>query len=206
MIVIIDYGLGNSRSIQNMLIRENIETVITSDIDCVKAAERLILPGVGHFQYGMKQLRQRGLLSLLSNRVLCEKTPILGICLGAQLLGYSSEEGSSPGLGWIKMKTVAFDRSRLSRADKVPHMGWAETRHTSHPLFDGLEEPARFYYVHSYHFCCVDPGSVISTAQHGYSFPTGVANGNILGVQFHPEKSHAFGRRLLANFARMSFS
>lgn len=188
-----------------MLDRVGVDCLISSDHLALRAANKLILPGVGHFSYGMDQLRASGLINLLNELVIGERKPILGICLGAQLMGRGSEEGGGSGFGWLAMDTIAFDRSKLSAKDKVPHMGWAETFHTGHPLFAGIDEPARFYYVHSYHFRCDDPGTPIATVRHGYSFPSAVANNHILGVQFHPEKSHAFGRRLLANFASAQF-
>lgn len=204
MIVIVDYGLGNLRSIQNMLRRAGALSVISSDLAVLGQAEKLILPGVGHFQYGMEKLRERGLIEALNERALEAKVPVLGICLGAQLLGRGSEEGGAEGLGWIEMDTVAFDRSRLNGTERIPHMGWAETAHTGHFLFEGQEEPPRFYYVHSFHLLCDDPAAVIATAHHGYRFASGVMQGNIMGVQFHPEKSHTFGLRLLKSFATMS--
>ena len=206
MIGIVDYGLGNLRSIHNMLDRSGIASVISSDPKVLASAEKLILPGVGHFKYGMDSLRERGLIEVLNERALEAKVPILGICLGAQLLGRRSEEGAAAGLGWVPMDTVTFDRTRLTGGEKVPHMGWAETRHTNHPLFDGLGEEPRFYYVHSFHFRCDDPRMVVCEAEHGYRFASGVACGNIFGVQFHPEKSHLHGKRILTNFASLTFS
>jgi imidazole glycerol-phosphate synthase subunit HisH len=203
MIVIVDYGLGNLRSIQNMLRRVGAPSVITSDPAAIAKAEKLILPGVGHFKYGMDCLRERGLIEPLNRRVLGDRIPTLGICLGAQLIGRHSQEGDAEGLGWVPIDTVAFDRSRLGPKDRVPHMGWADTRHTGHPLFAGQAEPPRFYYVHSFHMVCDDPATAICTAHHGYEFTSGVARGNVMGVQFHPEKSHLFGLQLLKTFAAM---
>lgn len=204
MIVIVDYGLGNLRSIQNMLLRAGVTSLVSPDPGAVAEAERLILPGVGHFRYGMERLRQSGLVEPLNRRVLDAGVPTLGICLGAQLIGRRSDEGQADGLGWLEMDTVAFDRARLGVSDRVPHMSWAETRHTSHPLFAGIAQPPRFYYVHSYHLRCDDPKDAICTAHHGYEFTSGVARGNVMGVQFHPEKSHVFGLQLLKNFAAMN--
>ncbi|MBI4366374.1 MAG: imidazole glycerol phosphate synthase subunit HisH [Deltaproteobacteria bacterium] len=204
MIAIVDYGLGNLRSIQNMLRRAGAPSVISSDPAVLRQVDKLILPGVGHFRYGMEKLRERGLVDVLNERALDAKVPVLGICLGAQLLGRGSEEGGAEGLGWVEMDTVAFDRSRLTGGERVPHMGWAETAHSGHSLFQGQEEPPRFYYVHSFHLRCDDPAAVIATAEHGYRFASAVMQGNIMGVQFHPEKSHAFGLRLLKAFAAMS--
>ena len=202
MIGIVDYGLGNLRSIQNMLRRAGTDSVISADPAELAKADRLILPGVGHFRYGMDELRERGLIGPLNELVLEDKVPVLGICLGGQLIGRGSEEGPSEGLGWVAMDTVAFDRSRLGGGLRVPHMGWADTWHTDHPLFASQSDP-RFYYVHSYHFRCDDEASVIAGTTHGYRFASGVAQGNVMGVQFHPEKSHAFGLQLLKAFAAM---
>jgi imidazole glycerol-phosphate synthase subunit HisH len=206
MIVIVDYGLGNLRSIQNMLDRAGIESVISSQPDELRSASKLILPGVGHFRFAMKSLYERGLVEVLNERVLAARVPILGICLGAQLLGRGSEEGDSSGLNWVPMDTVGFDRTLMQHGEKVPHMGWATTNHTGCALFQGMSEAPRFYYVHSYHFRCDDPGTVMCTAVHGYTFASGIAFGNIFGVQFHPEKSHVYGQRLLKNFMSMNFA
>ncbi len=204
MIAIIDYGLGNLRSIENVLRRAGFKAVVSSNRDVVAKASKLILPGVGHFRYGMEQLRDSGLLDLLDDLVIGKRRPILGICLGAQMLGRHSEEGDTKGLGWIDIETVPFDRARLTSLDKVPLMGWLETKCAPHPLFAGLQIPARFYYVHSYHFICADPKIAVATAVHGYEFVSAVATGNVMGVQFHPEKSHVFGSTVLMNFARMA--
>jgi glutamine amidotransferase len=206
MIVIVDYGLGNLRSISNMLDRAGIQCVISGEPDIVRAASKLILPGVGHFRFGMKSLHERCLVDVLSERVLTARVPILGICLGAQLLGRGSEEGDSSGLNWVPMDTVGFDRALMQHGEKVPHMGWAATSHTECALFGGMSETPRFYYVHSYHFRCDDARVVMCTAEHGYRFSSGFAFGNILGVQFHPEKSHVYGQQLLKNFVSMKFT
>jgi imidazole glycerol-phosphate synthase subunit HisH len=206
MIVIVDYGLGNVRSVQNMLLRAGVESVISREPDLLRGATKLILPGVGHFGYAMDLLHKLDLMNVLNERVLEARVPTLGICLGAQLLGRGSEEGNSIGLNWIPMDTVRFDNARLQRGEKVPHMGWAATRHASSALFAGMDHAPRFYYVHSYHFECQDPDMVMCTAEHGYSFPSGIAYRNVIGVQFHPEKSHAYGQQLLKNFASMEFA
>jgi glutamine amidotransferase len=201
MIGIVDYGLGNSRSIQNMLSHANVLSVISSDPAVLRETAKLILPGVGHFRYAMERLRDLDLVETLNERVLDARVPVLGICLGAQLLGRRSEEGDAEGLGWIAMETVAFDRDRLRQGERVPHMGWADTAHESHPLFAGQGCLPRFYYVHSFHMRCDDPAAVIGSAEHGYRFAAAVAQGHILGIQFHPEKSHVFGLQLLKAFA-----
>jgi imidazole glycerol-phosphate synthase subunit HisH len=206
MILIVDYGLGNLKSIENMLRRAGLEAAVSSKHEEILKASKLILPGVGHFGFGMESLHKRGLVDVLNERVLDAHVPILGICLGAQLLGRASEEGDCLGLNWVPMDTVRFDTSRIKQGEKVPHMGWADTHHTGCALFEEMNQIPRFYYVHSYHFRCDDQDMVICTAEHGYRFASGVACGNILGVQFHPEKSHVYGQQLLKNFASMEFS
>jgi glutamine amidotransferase len=206
MITIIDYGLGNLKSIQNMLRRAGFDSLISREPDQLRSASKLILPGVGHFGFAMKLINECGLVEVLNERVLDARVPILGICLGAQLLGRGSEEGNSTGLNWLPMDTVAFDRSQFGDSEKVPHMGWATTTHEGTGLFNEMNGSARFYYVHSYHFKCDVPEMIICTAEHGYRFASGVAHRNIFGVQFHPEKSHAFGQQLLKNFASMELN
>lgn len=207
MLTIVDYGLGNNRSIQNMLRRAGIPSLISGDPSIVGSADRLILPGVGHFRSGMQQLKARGLIDTLNERVLKARVPILGICLGAQLIGRYSEEGNVGGLNWLEMDTVVFDRARMGNHQKVPHMGWAETNCRPHPLFKDMPEyPPRFYYVHSYHFDGIENPKVICNASHGYIFASGVCSDNILGIQFHPEKSHHFGLRLFQNWVNLNSS
>lgn len=186
-----------------MLSRAGAPSVISADHAELRSASKLILPGVGHFRYAMEALRERGLVDVIRDRVIDAGVPLLGICLGAQLLGRHSEEGDCAGLDLVPMDVVAFDRPRMGGAAKVPHMGWATTAHQGAPLFQGMEPSPRFYYVHSYHFRCDDPAMVICTAEHGYRFTAGFARGHIAGVQFHPEKSHVYGQQLLANFASL---
>jgi glutamine amidotransferase len=201
MITIVDYGVGNIHSIVNMLRALGFKSRIAKDASEIGNAERLILPGVGHFDYGMRSLRSRGLVEALQQRVLGDGIPILGICLGAQLLTRGSEEGHEPGLSWIAGNTVAFDRARLGSSLRVPHMGWANTwqvRET--PLTTALPADARFYYVHSFHLTCDNDDDAAFMAHHGYEFVAGFHRENILGVQFHPEKSHRFGMQIIRNF------
>ncbi len=202
MICIVDYGIGNLGSIANMLKRVGAAATISSDEAVIRAADRLILPGVGAFDAGMRNLTDRGLIPVLEERALGAGVPILGLCLGAQLLTERSAEGSLPGLGWIPGETVSFDLDPGDANLKVPHMGWSTVRATRpHPLFADLNEDARFYFVHSYHLSCRDPVHVLGLARHGYDFAAAIGAGNICGVQFHPEKSHRFGMQLLKNFA-----
>lgn len=205
MIAIIDYGAGNIRSVLNMLKALGLKGRIVGNPDGLKGATRIILPGVGHFDHGMAGLADRGLIDPLTDLVVDQGLPCLGICLGAQLIGRGSEEGERPGLGWVPADVVAFDRTRMGSHLKVPHMGWAETwAAPGSTLPDGfapaLPEDARFYYVHSFHLSCDDPQAAVLRAHHGYEFAAGVRQGNILGAQFHPEKSHRFGKAFLRAF------
>lgn len=203
MIVIIDYGVGNLTSIKNMLKRINVEAVISAEADDIGKADKLILPGVGSFDYGMTQLHESGLIKILDEKVLVQKTPVLGICLGVQLLTESSEEGKQKGLGWIKGRTVAFNKLRLHGDQKIPHMGWTDIKeYEKSKLFNEMYEDPRFYFVHAYHLELVNAGDILATASYGYDFPVGVEHENIIGVQFHPEKSHKFGMKLLENFVK----
>ena len=200
-VVILDLGLGNLRSISNMLNYISVKNLITRDPKNLERAKMLVLPGVGSFDYGMSALKNSGLFSALEAQVLGEEKPLLGICLGAQLLTRGSEEGSTDGIGWLDAETIAFDRSRFSKELKVPHMGWTDTEFGE----DWRGEPgARFYFVHSYHMACSDPADAFCRSEYGYSFCSGIRKNNITAVQFHPEKSHRFGMdffRTLLNLA-----
>lgn len=201
MIAIVDYGLGNLGSIANMLKVIGEKSVITSDPAKLQNADKLILPGVGAFDAGMTQLSERGLISVLREETLKKGKPILGICLGMQLLGRKSEEGTLPGLGLIPFDNIRFRIDPVSGL-KVPHMGWDVVRfERENPLLDGIEGTQRYYFVHSYHAVCDDPKNSLMTCDYGYEFVAAVVKDNILGVQFHPEKSHNFGMKLLENFA-----
>lgn len=203
MITIIDYGVGNLSSIKNMLKRIGVAAEITNDVAVIEKAEKLILPGVGHFNYGMEQLHKSGLVPVLNESVLQKKVPILGICLGVQLLTQSSEEGTAAGLGWIAGKTIAFDKTKLQANQKIPHMGWSDvSNYQQSKLFTNMPVEPRFYFVHSYHLALENPADVLVTANYGYPFAAGIEHENILGVQFHPEKSHKFGMKLLENFVQ----
>lgn len=202
MIAIVDYGLGNLGSIANMLKVIGERSVITSDPEKIQKADKLILPGVGAFDAGMTQLSERGLISVLQEETLQKGKPLLGICLGMQLLGRKSEEGTLSGLGLVPFDNIRF---RIDPASglKVPHMGWDIVRfERKSPLLDGIEGTQRYYFVHSYHVVCDDSENRLMTCDYGYEFVAAVVKDNILGVQFHPEKSHNFGMKLLENFAR----
>jgi len=200
MIAIINYGLGNLASIQNMCKRLSIEAIITSNPIEIQAADKLILPGVGHFKKGMENLHASGLKELLDDIVLNQHKKILGICLGAQLMTKHSEEGDVDGLGWIDAVTKKFDVSRLNGL-KVPHMGWSDIiLKNNNPLWNNLPEDPRFYHVHTYHFVFEVENEIAATAMYGYEFACAFNKGNMYGTQFHPEKSHKFGMKVLENF------
>jgi imidazole glycerol-phosphate synthase subunit HisH len=205
MIVIIDYGVGNLGSMTNMFKKIGAEAVVSSDAVIIEKADGLILPGVGSFDQGMKNLEERGLISFLTDIVMNNKKPFLGICLGMQLLGKNSEEGNLPGLGWISCETRRFSFDKKTLSLKIPHMGWNTLQVCcSHPLLEGLEAGARFYFVHSYHVACTNESPVLALSNYGFPFVAALAVENVMGVQFHPEKSHKYGMRLLKNFAVMS--
>ncbi|HWB07126.1 MAG TPA: imidazole glycerol phosphate synthase subunit HisH [Verrucomicrobiales bacterium] len=204
MITIVDYGLGNLGSIVNMLRKLGIKCCLTGDPDKVAAAEKLILPGVGAFDNGMENLQRLGLIEILNARVLHDKVPVLGICLGAQLMTRRSEEGQLPGLGWVAADTIRFCSRQAMPDLKVPHMGWTDLSVPGEtPLLEKNDEQ-RFYFVHSYHFLCDRAQDVIAVAHYGYGFTAAFCRGNIFGVQFHPEKSHRFGMALFKRFAALS--
>jgi glutamine amidotransferase len=200
MITIVDYKTGNLGSIRNILKRIGVESVITSDIQVIANASKLILPGVGAFDTGMKNLESLGLTEVLNSKVLKEKTPVLGICLGMQLLSSGSEEGVLPGLGFIDAKTVKF-RFVNTEEYKNPHMGWNFTiQKKESRLFEGMYSDPRFYFVHSYYFRANNQSDILASTEYEIEYTSAVEKDNILGVQFHPEKSHKFGMKLLKNF------
>lgn len=198
MIAILDYGIGNLKSIHNMFKKIGVESIITSNVDDIKNAHKYLLPGVGSFDYGITNLKNSSFFTTLEEEVLKNKKPILGICLGMQLLTNCSEEGKEKGLGWIDANTVKFDLEDKSLS--IPHMGWNKTNPTNtNSLFNNLDEN-RFYFVHSYHVVCNSSDNILATTNYGKLFTCSIYKDNIYGVQFHPEKSHKFGMQLLKNF------
>jgi len=204
MITIIDYGIGNVGSIVSMFQSIDVSAIVTSSPEVILKADKLILPGVGSFDNGMRNLRRLGLIDALEQKVLKERTNILGICLGAQLMTQFSEEGKESGLGWIKAHTVRFFSRKGMAGYRVPHMGWSDVvPKKESQLFHRVPKEARFYFAHSYHFVCENSEYVLAETKYGYTFTSAFEVGNFFGVQFHPEKSHRYGMTLLRSFAEM---
>jgi glutamine amidotransferase len=202
MTTIINYNLGNPKSIKNMLAYLGIESRISANHEDIASADRLILPGVGHFQHGMEQLEQLGLIDVLKKEVLENKKPILGICLGMQLLTKYSEEGNLAGLGFIDAQTKKFELKDATL--KVPHMGWNTVEFKKQTKINsGVSINPRYYFVHSYFVDCANLDDILCATQYGQEFVSGFQHQNIFGLQFHPEKSHKFGMELLANFCKI---
>lgn len=199
-IVVIDYGMGNIGSIRNMLKYVGAGYEVSGDREAIARSEKIILPGVGHFDLAMQNLEQRDLVGPLRDAILTDRKPILGICLGQQLLCKFSEEGEREGLGFIDAnvrKIVPPEGSSL----KVPHMGWSRVEFAKQdPMIAGLGHEARFYFVHSYSVTCRDPADILGTSDYGGPFVSAFTRDNIAGVQFHPEKSHKYGIQLFRNF------
>lgn len=204
MIAIIDYNVGNVGSIENILKRIGSNVVITSELSVLRDAKKLILPGVGSFDYGMKNLHDLGIVDFLKEKVVNQGTPLLGICLGMQLLTEGSEEGVLPGLGFFKAYTRKFPASWDGQKLNIPHMGWNYVQaKQGTELFKNFAEEMRFYFVHSYYVECEDENDVIGTTEYGAQFTCAIGREKVFGVQFHPEKSHKYGMNLLKNFTEM---
>ena len=202
MITIIDYGMGNIGSMVNMLKKIGFSSNVTSDIKLISSAKKIILPGVGSFDAAMSSINSiKGLKETLTNSVMVNKTPILGVCLGMQLLTMESEEGKLPGLAWIDAKTIKFSDNKML---KVPHMGWNVVKSNNNtPLTDDGDSELRFYFVHSYYVLVKNQKNSAMKTTYGIEFDSAIQNNNIYGVQFHPEKSHTYGMNLLKNFCNL---
>lgn len=199
-IFIIDYNTGNIGSILNIVKRIGYSAVVIKDPAEVTGADKIILPGVGHFDYGMKELKKNKFIPKLEEAVFNHKIPIMGICLGAQLLTKASEEGSESGLGWFNASTKKFTFTG-NRIKKLPHMGWSNVQlKKDSKLFKDMYDNPRFYFVHTYHLVPDNLDDILVSAEYGYEFAAGLEKNNILSVQFHPEKSHKYGMKLLSNF------
>jgi len=203
MVTIVDYGLGNITAFLNVYRRSNIEARTARSVDELAGATKLILPGVGHFDHAMQRLVDSGMREALDNLVLDRKVPVLGVCVGMQMLGRSSAEGDLPGLGWIDGHVRSLPSWEPARGLPMPHMGWNDVRPVATNRLIDRDEESRFYFLHSYFFECDRKGDVLAVCNYGAEFACALNAGNIYGVQFHPEKSHHFGTRLLKNFAEM---
>ncbi len=203
MITIIDYGVGNIYAFQNVYKRLDIHTKIAKTPQDLEGAQKLILPGVGHFDYAMSQLNNSGMRAKLDELVLEKKIPVIGICVGMQMMGNKSDEGELEGLKWIDANIRKFDETTIHQRTKLPHMGWNDVHPSDHPLFKGLEKDAIFYFLHSFYFECNEPKDILATSNYGISFTSAANHENVYGIQFHPEKSHRYGEELLHNFAKL---
>ncbi len=204
MITIIDYGLGNIRAFYTVFEHLKEDVRIASCVGDLESADKLILPGVGAFDYAMTRLNESGMRGVLEKKVLHEKVPVLGVCVGMQMLAHSSDEGELPGLGWIDGRVKRFDPATIPFKTRFPHMGWNTViPDAASPLMKDIQADSRFYFLHSYYFENSIPGNRIATTTYGSEFCSAVQHENIFGVQFHPEKSHSNGVKLLHNFARL---
>jgi len=201
VIAIVDYNIGNIMAIGNILDRLGIRNIITSEENDIEQSDKIILPGNGSFDACARNLRESGLLPVLEEKVLVKKTSILGICVGAQLLGISSEEGKEPGLGWVEMTSKRFPSTLNIR---IPHMGWnyVFSAQKTHPLIKDIDNKTRFYFIHSYYLVPEREEYILLKTNYGIDFAAAICCENIIGVQFHPEKSHRFGKNLLEIFAK----
>lgn len=204
MITIVDYGSGNIRAIGNIYEKLNIEYSVATTADQILAADKLILPGVGAFDETITMLNTNGFRNVLDKKVLHFGTPILGICVGMQMLADSSEEGKLPGLGWIHGRVKLFDKKDILGKPKIPHLGWnsISIKKESQIMYN-IDEEEGFYFIHSYYFECAEEKEILSTTEYGKVFSSAIKRENIYGVQFHPEKSHKNGIQLLKNFAQL---
>ena len=206
MITIIDLNIGNIGSVVNMIKHVGGNCKVSSDPAEIKAATKLILPGVGSFDKAMNQLRNNKLEEVINEKATLQKTPLLGICLGMQLLTNSSEEGKEKGLGLIPAETLSFKKTFDVKEinERIPHMGWNDIRvEQENDLTKNLIESSRFYFVHSYYVKCSNKGNCLMTSNYGFDFASAIVKNNVFGVQFHPEKSHKYGKKLISNFVKL---
>ncbi len=205
MIQIVDYGMGNIQAFMTLFKRLGIETHRSQSPQALEGATRLILPGVGHFDHAMQRLNESGMRPVLEELVIGRRVPVLGVCVGMQMLAAGSDEGSLPGLNWVPGHVKAFGSHARSAHLPMPHMGWNDLQpRAGAKLFaSGFDEAPRFYFLHSYYFDALDKADVAATAHYGMDFDAVVSRGNVHGVQCHPEKSHHWGTQLLKNFAEL---
>lgn len=204
MITIIDYGVGNINAFVNVYKRVDVSVKVAKTATDLIGAEKLILPGVGHFDYAMEKLNASGMREDLDDLVLNEKIPVIGICVGMQIMANYSDEGDMEGLKWIDASVKKFDETKIHHVTRLPHMGWNDVKSIgNNKLFDGLEKDAIFYFLHSYYFECNQSADVMAVSDYGIEFASAAHHENKYGIQFHPEKSHHYGEILLHNFAKL---
>ncbi len=204
MITIIDYGVGNINAFVNVYKRVDVPVKIAKTAADLEGAEKLILPGVGHFDYAMEKLNNSGMRESLDDLVLNKKLPVIGICVGMQMMANYSEEGNVEGLKWIDASVKKFDETKIHQVTRLPHMGWNDVKPVKNlDLFQGLEKDAIFYFLHSYYFECNNKNDVMAISDYGIEFASAAHHENKYGIQFHPEKSHHYGEILLHNFAKL---
>ncbi len=204
MIGIIDYGSGNIQAIATIYKNLNISYQVITNLEELRKADKLVLPGVGAFDATMRQLIDSGLKDELNELVIAKNVPILGICVGLQVMGFGSDEGNLPGLGWIPGSVKKFNLTKIKSKPKLPHMGWNTIIDiNNHDLFKGIDHDFGFYFVHSYYFECEKDENILTTSNYGGEFASSIYDSHIFGTQFHPEKSHGNGELLLKNFAQL---
>ncbi|MCZ2085143.1 MAG: imidazole glycerol phosphate synthase subunit HisH [Flavobacteriales bacterium] len=204
MITIIDYGVGNINAFVNVYKRIDVPVKIAKTAADLEGAEKLILPGVGHFDYAMTKLNNSGMREKLDHLVIDKKIPVIGICVGMQMMANYSDEGEMEGLKWIDASVKKFDETKIHQVTRLPHMGWNDVKPMKEfPLFKGLENDAIFYFLHSYYFECNNPNDIMAVSDYGIEFASAAHHENKYGIQFHPEKSHHYGEILLHNFAKL---
>ena len=204
MITIIDYGVGNINAFVNVYKRVDVPVKIAKTAADLEGAEKLILPGVGHFDHAMNQLNNSGMREKLDDLVLNQKIPVIGICVGMQMMANNSDEGEVEGLKWIDATVKKFDETKIHQVTRLPHMGWNDVKPVPDiSLFQGLEKEAIFYFLHTYYFHCNQAQDILAVSEYGGEFASAAHHDNIFGIQFHPEKSHHYGEILLHNFAKL---